>query len=206
MRKLFALLFVLAVVLAACGTASSPNYIPEPALTTQAPLPYPEFPDAPESFAGMHEADLTPYLALADEVVRHYVAGMLFPLPMSTQLTQYMQRRAVEYRRFVIGHPNILHNIEIEIAWEIIDGKLLCTVGVHAGYNYADTGFVSSFGTTMQLLIENPQAPVLIDWFCPDKGSWDRAERDIPLQTDWTVDWYPLRNPEHWLINQEITD
>ena len=77
MRKLFALVLGLALMagLAACGAAPAEPapYEPEPA--TQAPLPRPEFPDAPEDFTGMDEAALAPYLALAEEAVRSYVAG-----------------------------------------------------------------------------------------------------------------------------------
>jgi len=131
----------------------------------------------------MSEAELADYFALAKEAVRNYVADERFPLPMSEQLEAYMARRSLEYTRYVVG--SMARSIDTSFDWEIIDGKLLVMVGVRVDYSYGGpaSDFVSSFGTGMQLLIENPQAPVLIDWFCPGKGSWDRYERNIPFRS-----------------------
>ena len=204
MRKLSVILLSLALMagLAACGTTPAEPEPYEPTTTTQAPLPPPEFPGAPEDFTGMDEAALAPYLALAEETARSYVTDTQFPLPMSEQLEAYMARRALACRRNIVGH--MLRSFEAETSWEIIDGKLLATVGVNVEFQYDGVDFISGFGTGIQLLIENPRAPLLIDWFEDSKFSWDRAERGVWDPSEYWTDeapHYDLRNPEHWLIH-----
>ena len=200
MKKLSAIVlsFALMAGLAACGAApAEPAY--EPQATAQTTQLRPEFPAAPERFAGMDEAALAPYLALAEEAARSYVSDTPFPLPMNEQLAAYMARRALECRRDIVGHR--LRSFEADAAWEVIDGKLLATVGVNVGFRHDGVDFDSATGIVVQLLIENPRAPVLIDWFCLSKFSWDRVERGIPAPPHPNVPDSDLRNPDNWLVN-----
>jgi len=66
----------------------------------------------------------------------------------------------------------------------------------------------SGFGSSVQMLIENPRNPTLVDWFDPDKESWDRQVREgnyiLPDDADpWYVRQWPfswnLSDPKNWL-------
>jgi len=183
---------------------------------------YAAFPGAPEDFAGLKEDELQPYFALTQEALERWVLAMditkgvqelpQFPLPMTPLLQKYTQLRFENDRQYIFY--GTLLNIETSMGggwpggWEVIEGRLLCMPCVRVEFRYPGSDTDSGFGMGMQMLIENPAQPVLVDWFDPGKGSWDRRVReghyDLPEGADpWAVYQWPaawnLADPENWL-------
>ena len=219
MKKSFALLVCVATLASfcACG-AKTPD---ETVGTTQGVAEtYVGFPDAPETFAGMKEADLQPYFELAQETYKRYLLATglpglpQFPLQMSPPLQKYTQLRFANetqcYSRYELLSITTSMGEGWLGDWKIIDGKLLCMPCVSIEYRYPGADFDSGSGQGVQMLIEDPRNPTLVDWFDPDKGSWDRLVReghyDLPDDADpwavyqWPVSWN-LSDPENWLGN-----
>ena len=225
MKYALSVLLAMCFVAGFCACAQPPSVDAEP--TTESPSTalaetYAAFPDAPEYFTGMKEAGLQPYFELAQETLGRYILAMKvtgeepglpqFPLPMTPLLQKYTQLRFENDRRYMFyGTPS---SIETSMGsgwigdWKIIEGKLLCVPCVDVAFRYPGADFDSGFGMGMQMLIENPARPILVDWFDIDKFSWDRQMREghynLPEDADpwavrqWPVSW-SLTDPENWL-------
>jgi len=195
---------------------------PAPAATQKAEHTYPGFPDAPETFTGMGEADLQPYFELAQEAYKRYILAVYFsagtpelpqfPMQLTPPLRKYTELRFANDTRLPRDSDLVSITARMD-EWQVIDGKLLCTPCVDVEYRYRSMDTNSGFGSGVQMLIESPQNPTLIDWFEGGKGSWDRQVReghyDLPDDADpwavrqWPVSWN-LSDPENWLGNCKL--
>ncbi|MCL1952898.1 MAG: hypothetical protein FWF60_08740 [Oscillospiraceae bacterium] len=218
MKRIFPWLLCLCFLMGfyACGNVApgEPSHATQPVAET-----YPGFPSAPETFTGMREADLQPYFELAQEVYRRYILAAYFPggtpelpqlpLQMTPPLRKYTELRFANDTRLHQDFPKALRSITTRMAeWQVIDGKLLCTPCVDVAFRYRDMDTDSAFGSGVQMLIEAPRSPTLVDWFDLDKESWDRQVREghynLPDGADpwavrqWPVSW-DLSDPENWL-------
>jgi predicted small lipoprotein YifL len=206
MRKLCATLLCLMLIagLAACGAVEPKDPGSAPPQTQAVEETYAGFPGAPASFEGMAEATLQPYFELARETLRRYVMAVhfpqgapelpRFPMPMTPPLRKYTGLRFENDTRHITESRPVTVSTGID-GWSVIGGKLLCRVSVAVTLRYIDMDSDSVFGQGAQLLIENPQAPTLADWFefGQDLSSRDAYMRglDGPEQN--------LDDPANWL-------
>jgi len=231
MRRLWVILLCLCLSagLYACEAAEQP---PASATTQMTEHTYPGFPSAPETFTGMKEADLQPYFELAQETYKRYIMAVYipegepelpqFPMQLSPLLRKYTELRFAKDAKN--RYPKGLVSIETYMgegwmgdawqrSWKIIDGRLLCMPCVSIEFRYQGMDTASGSGEGVQMLIENPRNPTLVDWFDMDKFSWDRQMREghynLPDDADpWTVRQWPvswnLGDPENWLGRCEL--
>ena len=235
MKRVILCLFALCLLAGACGQipVQSDAESTTPAAATQKRAPvYAEFPDAPAAFDGMGEAALQPYFELAQEAYKRYIIAVCFssmatelpefPLRLSPLLQKYTELRFAAATK--VPMEGELLELSTYMAdgwmgdawmrkWKVIDGKLLCNPCVEVTFHYSGEDTESGFGSGVQMLIENPQSPVLADWFENGKESWDRGVReghyDLPEDADpWTVRQWPaswnLSDPENWLGNCKL--
>jgi len=188
MKRTILCLLALCLLLVACAAVGQ-----SPAQRVE--HTYPGFPGAPETFDGMTEVELQSYFELAQETLKRYILVARFPegahelpqfpLQMTPPLQKYTQLRFDNDTRH--ESPKELLDITTGMgdgwwvggsSWQVIKGKLLCAPTVEAAFRYPGMDTDSGFGMGVQMLIENPQNPTLVDWFDPDKGSWDRQVRE----------------------------
>ena len=229
MRRTILCILALCLLFGACAAIEQPD---SPTTIQRIEHTYPGFPDAPETFAGMGEADLQPYFELAQEALKRYIVEAnfsgappvlpQFPMQMTPPLREYTRLRFADGTK--VPMDGELISIETRMgegfmgddwlrSWKVIDGKLLCFPCVDVAFRYSGMDSDSGFGMGVQMLIENPKNPTLIDWFDPDKGSWDRQVREghynLPDDADpwavrqWPVSWN-LSDPENWLGNCKL--
>ena len=235
MKRIVLCLFALCLLAGACGQvpAQSDAESTTPMITTQKLEPvYPEFPDAPATFDGMGEDELQPYFELVQEAYKRYIVAVgfsgaapelpEFPLRLSPSLQKYTELRFAAATRVPMAGTLLKISTDMgdgwmgdawQRKWKVIDGKLLCNPCVQVEFRYPGENTVSGFGRGVQMLIENPQSPMLVDWFENDKESWDRGVReghyDLPEDADpwavrqWPVSWN-LSDPENWLGNCKL--
>ena len=209
MKRIVLCLVALCLLLCACA---APEPSASPATTRRVEQTYPGFPDAPETFTGMREADLQPYFGLAQETYRRYVLATglpelpQLPLQMSQPLQKYTALRFANETDYY-ARCEVL-SIETRMgesflgdawqrSWKIVDGKLLCMPCVSIEFRYPGASFDSGSGQGAQMLIEDPRNPTLVDWFDFGDGkySWDCQVRGLEST-------YPaLDDPENWLGN-----
>jgi len=228
MKRTTLCILALCLLFGACTAAEQPE---SPTTTQKIEHTYPGFPDAPETFDGMTEADLQPYFELARETLKRYILAAdfsgtpelpQFPMQMTPPLREYTRLRFANATR--VPMDGSLISIETRMGegwmgdawqrkWRVIGGKLLCNPCVDVAFRYQGVDSDSGFGMGVQLLIEDPRSPTLVDWFDPDKGSWDRQVReghyDLPDDADpWAVHQWPaswnLSDPENWLGNCKL--
>ena len=222
MKKICAILLCLVLLASFFACAQQPK---QPEKTRPVEQTYPGFPEAPETFAGMDEAELLPYFELAREAYKRYILAVWFPegkpklpqfpMQMTPPLRKYTQLRFDDDTLRQQGFPKRFRSITsgAHESWEIIEGKLLCTAFVEVRYlykTYSRSGMdtASGFDASAQMLIEDPRNPTLVDWFDLDKFSWDRQMRaghqDLPKDAtpaevmQWHASWN-LSDPENWL-------
>lgn len=204
MKKLCAFFLSLALLtgLAACGPVPPPDtQTPEEVSET-----FPGFPTAPEAFHAMSEAELRPYLDLAEEAFRRYVMAVQFPdgaprlpqfpLQMTPPLQKLMLLRFENDTQYDDSKAFAGFTIS-KSDWAVFDGRLLCDLGAHLEFRYADASANAAMGVRAQLLIENPRAPTLADWYDFGDGeySWDCLVRGLENTHQ------NLSNPANWLGN-----
>lgn len=100
--------------------------------------------------------------------------------------------RKLEYtKNYIEGSYELLN-------WKIIDASILwCEIFVDVKYQYSDASIVSGFGETIQVVIENSDNPIIIDFYNGSFESFDSQIRSYELD---------LTDSKNWLSNQNTNE
>ena len=99
--------------------------------------------------------------------IKEYLAAKLFCETYSLALTD--------------THENFIDSdYEID-SWKVIDNYLVCKVNTTINFKYSDCLNSSVIADQIQIVIENADNPVIIDWYCSDPSSFDSCVRTYEL-------------------------
>ena len=79
--------------------------------------------------------------------------------------------------------------------YKIVNNRIVCVVSANVLFQYLDAQSTSRFADEIQIAIENPQSPQIVDWYNGDPASFDSITRDHNLD---------LTNDSNLLVNQDI--
>ncbi|MDR1002908.1 MAG: amidase domain-containing protein [Oscillospiraceae bacterium] len=174
------------------------------------------------TFDGLSEIQLTPYFSLDENSVELYVKStmcldeendlfdgikqekttddinfsLIDQINLSEQTRDYLEAKQTYDTSYMIGlgyTKTYLNGGYTLKDWAVVNGNLVCDIHVHVDFQYSDYDQPSEEGELVQVVLSNPQAPTIIDWYEHD-NSFDYQVRDFALD---------LSNPDNWLSAQD---
>lgn len=157
-------------------------------------------------FDKANDEDMKPYLSYVESCVKDYYKAVLadksrlpnLPLPMSANLREYLkikfdyetklEKKNEKDKKYAGGAFNVFD-------YEIQDNRLVCIVVAEVNYRYSAEEAPIYMVEEVQVVIENPQSPTIIDWYVNDPESFDSLVRGEDLL---------LSESENLLINQDF--
>ena len=203
-KRIMALLLAMTVTvvgLCACGskknvTASvSPGDVSSEALRSD------------KAFSAMSEEELQPYIQAAMNAVEAYDRARIsdkqdFPslgLATSERCGEYLRLRfafdtvgnlTVNTREYVSGDYHVWK-------YRVVKERLVCYVNSDIQYHYRDVNVDAGEGECTQVVMENPQSPVIVDWYNAEPPSFDTQMRNYGLN---------MTVPSNWLENYDMEE
>ena len=163
--------------------------------------------ESPNTFSKMTDEQLDGYFSFAEKAVEtYYLTRMvskkttqaLDTLPTTSVVKKYLESKLV----FETSHAREFEYTENYISgeysmldWKIIDDSLYLKVFVMVAFKYSTSDEFSGFGRVVQIIIENPNDPIITDWYV-DESYFDMNVRGYDLD---------LSKQENWLSNQAVS-
>lgn len=155
------------------------------------------YPDE-EEFNNVSQHDLEFYLEDVKASVENYYRAAVsdkqdFPelvIPLTEDCEAYMRQRFAYDTRDNLGEAASTYlNGKYELAdYSVVNNRLICNVHVEVHFRYKDADFDSGMGEMLQIVVENPSAPVIADWYNGSPESFDSIVRgyglDLKLQSN----------------------
>lgn len=156
------------------------------------------------SFLSLKEKDLTPYFNYAKKSVETYYLNSMKNenpekiLSSSTNEINDFLKSKLEYETYNMNEfgytKNYIKGDYELINWEVIDSNFLwCEIAAKITYQYSDSSSISEIGEVIQVVIENPSNPTIIDFYNGSFESFDSQARSHGLD---------LTNSKNWISNQ----
>ena len=203
-KRIMALLLAMTVTvvgLCACGskknvTASvSPGDVSGEALRSD------------KAFSAMSEEELQPYIQAAMNAVEAYDRARIsdkqdFPslgLATSERCGEYLRLRfafdtvgnlTVNTREYVSGDYHVWK-------YRVVKERLVCYVNSDIHFHYRGVNVDAGEGECTQVVLENPQSPVIVDWYNAEPPSFDTQMRNYGLN---------MTIPSNWLENYDMEE
>ena len=203
-KRIMALLLAMTVTvvgLCACGskknatTSVSPGDVSGEALRSD------------KAFSAMSEEELQPYIQAAMNAVEAYDRARIsdkqdFPslgLATSERCGEYLRLRfafdtvgnlTVNTREYVSGDYHVWK-------YRVVKERLVCYVNSDIQYHYRDVNVDAGEGECTQVVLENPQSPVIVDWYNAEPPSFDTQMRNYGLN---------MTIPSNWLENYDMEE
>ena len=203
-KQITALLLAMTVTVAglcACGskktaTASvSPGDVSSEALRSD------------KAFSEMSEEELQPYIQAAMDAVEAYDRARIsgkqdFPslgLATSERCGEYLRLRfafdtvgnlTVNAREYVSGDYHVWK-------YRVVKERLVCYVNSDIHFHYRGVNVDAGEGECTQVVLENPQSPVIVDWYNAEPPSFDTQMRNYGLN---------MTVPSNWLENYDMEE
>ena len=161
------------------------------------------------------EEQIETYLSLAETAAKNYYKSVIagkdklpsFPLSVSADCREYLKQK-IKYDTKVDGENSRKYLGGIfDAEYEIVDDRLVCGIVAEVSFRYLDSESSSLFAEEIQIVIENPQSPKIIDWYVNDPASFDGQVRGDDVSLIESKNWLMNQNLEELLKKgKEITD
>ena len=167
--------------------------------------------ELPSDFSQMTETQLEPFFRFAKESVEHYYQALFHKsddfrkLPTSDMVAKFLEARLATERERDSNYIEGTYHLR---DWEIIDGLLWCKIAVQIEYQYSSFDplfdLISAVNEPVQIIIENPQDPTIVDWHVGGKSGFDVAARGNFLDLRLEENWLSNQDPEYILSRLEV--
>ena len=157
-----------------------------------------------KDFSELKKEQLKPYFKLVEQDIENYYKASMSKEPIFPTFAMSITEQAKEYlsARFeyeIAGHKEEYIKGKYKLKkWKVIDSSLLCEVAVDIESKYVGAEDSSGMGRLVQIIIDNPSEPTIVDWVTTEKESFDTQVR-TRIEGQYAID---LHKKENWLVNQ----
>lgn len=130
----------------------------------------------------------------------------LFELQSTNEVNDFLKSK-LEYEKYAmyeLGYTkNYIKGSYEVLNWKVIESKFLwCEIAVDVTYQYSDASVISRFGSTIQVVIENPDNPIIIDFYNGSFESFDSQVRSYELDLTDSKNWLSSQNTNEIISNK----
>lgn len=197
-RKIVLSFLIISILLGACSCKKNDRQDETTTTVKSSKYEVSDFDDA-------NEEQMKTYLSLAETAAKNYYKSVIagkdklpsFPLSVSADCREYLKQK-IKYDTKVDGENSRKYLGGIfDAEYEIVDDRLVCGIVAEVSFRYLDSESSSLFAEEIQIVIENPQSPKIIDWYVSDPASFDGQVRGDDLS---------LIESKNWLMNQNLEE
>lgn len=197
-RKIVLSFLIISILLGACSCKKNDRQDETTTTVKSSKYEVSDFDDA-------NEEQMKTYLSLAETAAKNYYKAVIagkekfpdFPLAVSADCKQYIKLKLAYDTKANEKARKFLGGFFEAAEYEIVDDKLVCGLIAEVSFRYLDSDETQSFAEEVQIVIENPQKPTIIDWYVNDPESFDGQLRGDDLS---------LLESANWLINKNVEE